>query len=683
MHRKSILAALAAVALVAGVQVTATADDLAPRDGAEAPASQPGTSGDLTGVVVSQDPTGNPIVTLEISELRDYEAFILENPPRLVVDLHGVVSRLDENQHAIGAAGVTRVRAGQYRREPDMISRVVFDLERPVPYDVTLEGSSLVIGFAGAEDPLAQVAPEPAAVEPVASFDEFVDEPAPTTEIASSDDPSADGVALGSTATAPAAEPPAAPALDPAGDEPAPEDGDATLASRALQEDALERLLQTPTLASQQGRAPRPTTPTTSFETQQIVTEQTSYTGKMVSLNLVDADIKQVFRLFHEISGLNFVLHPAVEGRVTIVLDNVPWDLALDLILKNNGLDKVLEGNVIRIAPTTQLASEAAQRKQLKQAEELEVEPVTITRTLSYARARDVEQVVREGGVLSARGKVIVDERTNTLIISDIPKKVVPLDILISSLDSETPQVMIEARIVETSREFIQDFGIQWGYTLLADAEHGTATNLDFPHNIRNKYNLNLGSTDTGDVSGINSLAFSFGNVIDSFTLDIALDALETEGKGRILSAPKIATQNNERAEIEQGVRIPVVNTTATEINVEYVSASLRLMVTPQITAEGTIILDVQVENNSPDFVNTVGDVPPINTQRAQTKVLINDGGTTVIGGIFTINEGVSETGVPWFRKIPVFGWLFKNRSIQNENRELLIFITPKIMKIG
>jgi type IV pilus assembly protein PilQ len=441
--------------------------------------------------------------------------------------------------------------------------------------------------------------------------------------------------------------------------------------------------LETPTLASAQAQPEQRPIPITNFETQQIITEETVYTGKLVSLNLVDADIKQVFRLFHEISGLNFVLHPAVEGRVTIVLDNVPWDLALDLILKNNGLDKVLEGNVIRIAPTAQLASEAAQRKQLKQAEELEVEPVTITRTLSYARARDVEQVVREGGVLSARGKVIVDERTNTLIISDIPKKVAPLDILISSLDSETPQVMIEARIVETSREFIQDFGIQWGYTLLADAEHGTATNLDFPHNIRNRYNLNLGSTDTGDISGINSLAFTFGNVTDSFTLDIALDALETEGKGRILSAPKIATQNNERAEIEQGVRIPVVNTTATEINVEYVSASLRLMVTPQITAEGTIILDVQVENNSPDFVNTVGDVPPINTQRAQTKVLINDGGTTVIGGIFTIQEGVSETGVPWFRKIPVFGWLFKNRSIQNENRELLIFITPKIMKIG
>ncbi len=407
------------------------------------------------------------------------------------------------------------------------------------------------------------------------------------------------------------------------------------------------------------------------------------YTGKKISLNLVDADIKQVFRLFHDLSGLNFVLDPSVNGRVTIVVDNVPWDQALDLILKNNSLDKTLEGNVIRIASTNKLAQEAAQRKQLKEAKELEVEPVTITRTLSYAKAEDVEKVIRNGGVLTDRGKVIIDERTNTLIISDIPKRIEPLDQLINTLDTETPQVMIEARIIETSRTFSRDIGVQWGFTAAADAAHGTSTGLAFPSNAKVGYGLNLGSSDTGDVSGASALAMSFGNVLDSFTLDIALDALETSGQGRILSSPKIATQNNEQAEIEQGVRIPVVNTTATEINVEFVSASLKLTVTPQITAEGTIILDITVENNSPDFNNTVGDVPPINTQRAQTKVMVADGGTTVIGGIFTVNEGTSETGVPWFRKIPVFGWLFKQTSIRNENRELLIFITPKIMRIG
>jgi type IV pilus assembly protein PilQ len=350
----------------------------------------------------------------------------------------------------------------------------------------------------------------------------------------------------------------------------------------------------------------------------------------------------------------------------------------MDIILKNNGLDKQFENNVVRIAPTAKLAQEAAGRKQLKEAKDLEVEPITVTRTLSYAKAEEVEKVIRDGGVLSSRGKVIVDKRTNALIISDIPKKVQPLDQLISTLDSETPQVMIEARIVETSKSFSQDLGIRWGFAAIADSSKGTGTGLAFPANASARYGLNLPGAGTAS-----TLAFSFGNIIDSFTLDIALSDLETEGQARVLSSPKIATQNNERAEIEQGVRIPVVSTTATEINVEFVSASLRLAVTPQITADGTVAMDVIVENNTPDFVNRVGDVPPINTQRAQTKVLVADGGTAVIGGIFTVNEGKSEVGVPWFRKIPGLGWLFKTRNITNENRELLIFITPKIVKVG
>ena len=219
---------------------------------------------------------------------------------------------------------------------------------------------------------------------------------------------------------------------------------------------------------------------------------------------------------------------------------------------------------------------------------------------------------------------------------------------------------MIEARIVETSRDYVRDLGVVWGVTAAADAEHGTATGLNFPHNARADYALNL----PGE-GGASALAFKFGNVVDSFTLDLQLNALETQGAARVLSSPKIATQNNEEAEIEQGVRIPIVNTTATEISVEFVSASLKMAVTPQITAEGTVILELLVENNSPDFVNTAAGIPSIRTQRAKTKVLIADGGTTVIGGIFTVNEGESEVGVPWFRKIPGFGWLFRSKTLR------------------
>jgi len=643
-RRTWILAALVALA-IAGGSSRISADD---PEAAAAPGGAPPQAGTrLTDIQVAPDQGGTSVTLLANGPL-EYRSLVLENPDRLVVDLQGVTNRLAAHHFPVGQQGVSRVRAGQYRTEPVPVTRVVFDLESKPEYQIESQADRLVVRFVGAPEPERAEAP-PEGEDPLAQ-------------------------AVGDAAEPPPALP-AAPAAITSSSAPAEPRSEA---SRAITTEAMEKLLRAPALAAQTEEAAAPPEPASTFETKTIVTEETQYTGKKISLNLVDADVKQVFRLFHEISGLNFVLDPSVEGRVTIVLDQVPWDQALDIILNNNGLDKQLENNVVRIAPTQKLATEAASRRQLKEAKELEVEPITITRTLSYAKSKDVERVIRDGGVLSSRGKVIVDERTNTLIISDIPKRIEPLDQLISSLDSETPQVMIEARIVETSRQFVQDFGVRWGFAALADASRGTSTSLGFPHNAAMRYGLNLPGG-----GGASALNFKFGNILDSFTLDVTLHALESEGRGRVLSSPKIATQNNERAEIEQGVRIPVVNTTATEINVEFVSASLRLSVTPQITAEGTIILDIEVENNSPDFVNRVGSTPPINTQRAQTKLLVSDGGTTVIGGIFTVNESQSETGVPWFRKIPVFGWLFKARNITNENRELLIFITPKVMRVS
>jgi type IV pilus assembly protein PilQ len=664
--------------------------------------SQPGEEGawavrgaerSLYGVRVELDAQGQPVVTLDSDGPVEFDSFVLDGPDRLVLDLTGVVNRLDTYRYPVDDGGVAQVRAAQHVLEPVPVTRVVFDLVAPVPYTIDRDGSSLTVVFGSGE--YAEVRGEPVSAEAAAGEPTFaepaVDEPddAPAAveraaaEIAELESTEPAGVsemyrraAELLEADVPTDEAPVETAsIEPDTRQAQPVTATEPQPSRSVEPSEIERLLNTPPLA-----APAESSTTAqpaNFKTKTIVTEATIYTGQRVSLNLVDADIKQVFRLFHEISGLNFVLDPDVSGRVTIVLDQVPWDQALDLILSNNGLDKVVEGNVLRIAPTAKLAREAAARKNLKEAEELEVEPITLTRTLSYAKAADVQRVIREGGVLTTRGKVIVDERTNTLIISDIPKKVEPLDVLISTLDSETPQVIIEARIVETSKIYSRELGIRWGFEAFADAAHGTATGLSFPHNAAVRYGLNLPK------EGASVLGFSFSNVVDSFTLDLELDALETEGHGRILSSPKITTQNNERAEIEQGVRIPIVNTTATEINVEFVSASLLLSVTPQITAEGTVILDIVVENNSPDFSNTVGGVPAINTQRAQTKVLISDGGTTVIGGIFVVSEGQSEAGVPWFRKLPLFGWLFKQQEINQQNRELLIFITPKIVKLG
>lgn len=660
------LAVVVALAWVAIVP-SAEADPVAAVPGAAAADS---SRCNLVDVRVSSDAEGRPIVTLDSDGKLEFESFVLDGPDRLVLDLPGVINRLDGQRFPVDHSGVLRVRAAQHSLDPKPVTRVVFDMQAPQPYSIDQVGSSLVIAFG--EHAVQVATPAVQSAPSVITVAAIETPPASTSGVAEVVDE------LSARAAA----------SEPRSDEAAPR--------RSVDPQAIDRLLQAPAFAAPQEstrtmepavpqeeeeedltRSLQPVAPQ-SFQSRRIVTSEVTYRGKRISLNLVDADIKQVFRLFHELSGLNFVLDPEVSGRVTIVLDQVPWDQALDIILKNNGLDKVLDNNVLRIASTKKLAEEAASRKRLREAEELEVEPITLTRTLSYATAKEVEKVIRDGGILSDRGKVIVDERTNTLIISDIPKKVSPLDTLITTLDAETPQVMIEARIVETSKNFSRDLGVVWDVAAIADASRGTATGLSFPHNVSGRYGLNL----PGD-GAASSLGFSFGNIVDSFTLDVALNALETEGRGRIISAPKIATQNNERAEIEQGVRIPVTNTTATEIQVEFVSASLLLSVTPQITAEGTVVLDVTVENNSPDFVNTAGGIPSIRTQRAQTKVLISDGGTTVIGGIFTVNEGDSEVGVPWFRKLPIFGWLFRTQSIQQENRELLIFLTPKIVKLS
>ena len=607
---------------------------------------------------------GATSVTLSADSQFEYEAFVLDGPDRLVVDLPGVINRLERYSYNIDRNGLARVRAAQHQTSPIPVTRVVFDLHAPLAYEITESERGLAVHFGAAAQTDWQPAEPLEAVFQVAQTEPEVEVPAtpvaqrqpePVIEVVSEEP------AVIADLTAPLVDEPVAVQHTP---------------SRSVDANLLDRLTTQAPAFEAPAPAPQTSSPT-SFQTKTIQTDVTTYSGKRISLNLVDVDVKQVFRLFHEISGLNFVLDPQVSGNVTIVLDRVPWDQALDLILKNNGLDKEFENNVLRIASTQKLASEAAARKQLKEAADLEVEPVTLTRTLSYAKAGVVDSVIRDSGVLSQRGKVIVDERTNTLIISDIPKKIEPLDQLISTLDAETPQVMIEARIVETTRTFAQDLGVTWGFEAIADSSRGTSTNLAFPHNASARYGLNLPGP------GASTLGFSLSNVIDSFTLDVALNALEQEGEGRILSSPRIVTQNNERAEIEQGVRIPIVNTTATEINVEFVSASLKLTVTPQITAEGTVVLEVLVENNSPDFVNTAADIPSIRTQRAQTKVLVRDGGTTVIGGIFAVTDGRSEIGVPWFRKIPVFGWMFRSQNITKENRELLIFITPKIVKLS
>ncbi|MFQ5668909.1 MAG: type IV pilus secretin PilQ [Acidobacteriota bacterium] len=598
----------------------------------------------LLGVDTARSDRGE--VTLLLDGAASYSSFELENPTRLVIDFEGLRNEVLRRRIPVDSSYVRRVRVSQFREKPQPVARAVFDTTGSVDYQIVPAAEGLDINFSRATVPTemnlemasASSTPEPAAVETVS---EEPDPGIPALADSAANDPEEAG-----------SDPQVAPEED-------------TVQDYAFYSEA--QAAGTPAGSVRQGAG-------LVFESRTLSEEGPSYTGRRISLELVDADIKQVFRLFHEISGLNFVLDPSVNGKVTIVLDNVPWDQSLDIILRNNGLDKVFENNVVRIATTAKLASEAQQRRALKDAARLEVDPVTVSRVLSYAKAEDVDQIVRRmltsgSSSGSSQFQSYFDKRTNTIIFTTIPDQAEAVNKLLDELDARTPQVMIEARIVETSREFTRDLGIQWGFT--ANDQRGAGNNFNA------QFDLNLPR-----VADTSRLGISFGDLgPNGFAIDLALDALETEGRGRILSAPKVAAQNNTTAVIEQGVQIPVVNTTATEINVEFISASLKLEVTPQITAEGTIIMDINVDNSSPDFKNLVGDTPAINTERASTRVLVEDGGTTVIGGVFLMNEGESEVGIPGLRKIPGLGWLFKNKNITKQNRELLIFITPKISR--
>jgi type IV pilus assembly protein PilQ len=436
----------------------------------------------------------------------------------------------------------------------------------------------------------------------------------------------------------------------------------------------------------------------------QTLGEQKRYTGAPISLDFKDGDLQDIFRLFADISGLNVVVNPGVGGKVTLKLTEVPWDQALDLILKTNRLGYTLEENVIRIAPLAELQREEQEKRKLQEEKQLAGDLETMRKRLSYAKANELEPTVKKVA-LSARGSITLDARTNTMIINDLPLYLERARNLIAELDRATPQVEIEARIVVTTRNFTRDLGIQWGFNHEISPRFGNTTNLAFPNSIV----LNAGAVPTTQgipadqggqasaagigqegrgyfvnlpASGFNTgLGISLGNILGNFNLDLALTALERQGRGRLLSTPKVTTQNNQPAEIKQGVQIPVQTVANNTVVVSFKDAVLTLKVTPQITDAGTVILSLELENNTPDFANLVLGIPPINTQSAKTIVLVKDGATAVIGGIYKSNEQTSQQNTPFLSKIPILGYLFRNRFVTSSNEELLLFITPRITK--
>jgi type IV pilus assembly protein PilQ len=413
------------------------------------------------------------------------------------------------------------------------------------------------------------------------------------------------------------------------------------------------------------------------------------YSGFPISFDFQGADLRAVLRTFAEISGLNIVIDPAVQGSVEVALRDVPWDEAFDLILRASGLGCEVYGTTVRIAPLAVLQSEQAARQKAADAEAQERALETATRTLSYARAAQVIPLVRET-LLSERGTVQMDPRTNTLIITDVPERLARALDLLNTLDRPEPQVEIEARVVQTTRDFARRLGVQWGGAARAATDIGNTLPLSFPNQVSvgGRSGLVQGpesaptAVNLGVPAATSALGLTLGAINGAVNLDVALTALEQAGQARVLSTPRVTAQNNVEAQIAQGQQIPIQTVANNTVTVTFRDAALTLLVTPQITAADTVLMRITVENARADFTREVNGIPPIETQRALTQVLVRDGETTVIGGIYLRREQTQQSRTPALHRLPVFGLLFQRNSFFDDTSELVIFITPRVVRL-
>jgi type IV pilus secretin PilQ/predicted competence protein len=408
------------------------------------------------------------------------------------------------------------------------------------------------------------------------------------------------------------------------------------------------------------------------------------YTGQRISLDFQQADLIDVLRLISEVSGMNIITGPDVAGRVTTRMANVPWDQALDMILKTYGLGKVQEGSIIRVAPLDRLRKERDAELQAQRVVE-ELEPlVTRTIQLNYARAEELKSNMEK--LLTKQGRLDIDKRTNTIIVKDISSSVDEALELIRRLDSQTKQVSIETRIVETTRTFLQELGIKWGNFVIQD------TGVKFPRQV----SLTGRQPPPGGVSpaGGNfavdlptftqppALAIAFSLISNSSVIDLELQALERNGRGRIISNPKVTTLDNKEAIIESGDEVPIrTETVETGPKVEFKDAKITLKVTPHISPDDYVLLEVEAAKKEPDFSRTVEGNPTITSRQSKTSVLVKDGATVVMGGLFKHQTANTQEGIPVLSKIPYLGWLFKTEQTRNDNEDLLFFITPRIVR--
>jgi type IV pilus secretin PilQ/predicted competence protein len=607
-------------------------------------------------------------------------AIRLQNPDRVVLDFAGSHLGAPVKHHiASNLDPVREIRLAQFTPE---VSRVVIDLRSPSDYKTDTEDNSLTVSFEAGATGAIENAPASSAsnvtMTKVQPSKKDVTETAATSGAQIPAPATVLPVALTQPSTA-LARPAAAQVT-----------AQAAVAARQAAENAAAAGSQGNTAPAAETQTPAQPAPTATgagpTEEAQAPTPGPSnkYSGEPISVNLKDVDLHDFFRLIHEISGLNVVVDPAVRGNLTIVLEDVPWDQALDIVLHNNDLDKQLDGNVLRIATKQTVQREADESRALAQAQ-INAEPlITTTRTLSYTKATNLAPMLKR--FLSSRGDILADTYTNSLIIRDVASTLPAVDNLIRQLDRKSQQVEIDARVVEADRNFSRELGTElsvsgsWENNSLGgasvvgnDAAPSAPIVVGGGAQPTTPTLVNLGAG--APTSGIQYLFAS-----KNFALDFVIDAAESRGVGKLLSEPKLITQNNQQATVKQGTRIPVQTVVNNTVTVQYEDAVLELDVTPQITAEGTIYMDVKVDNNQPGPAVTTQQIPEIITQSAETKVTVDDGATVVIGGVIVTNQQTQVDQVPILGSVPLLGDLFKHTNVTSKSTELLFFLTPRIL---
>ncbi|WP_168205935.1 type IV pilus secretin family protein [Geobacter sp. FeAm09] len=400
------------------------------------------------------------------------------------------------------------------------------------------------------------------------------------------------------------------------------------------------------------------------------------YKGRKVTLEFADAEVRKIFQLLSEVSNKNFVLGDDVTGTISIKLVNVPWDQALDIILDTKGLDKREEGNIIIIKGKGKFKSQAEEEQEIKKALTKSIELKTETFSINYA---DITSIAGQfNGLKSERGVISQDVRTNKVIVKDIPQALDDMRKLLQQLDVPEKQVMIEARIVEATSTFTRSLGVNWGIHYRDGSASFLGINsLDttFGGTVSTVPSTSGASSNSGTATGI-----SFGSLTSNIQLDMRLNAAATAGLIKIVSTPKVATLNNKTAKITQGQQIPYTSSTSDKVETKFVEAALALEVTPHINSNGTISMKIDAKNDSAGTATGSSTAPPINKKQATTEMLLRDGETTVIGGIYVDNDTESDEGVPFLMDIPFFGKFFKSNTKSKTKTELLIFITPRIL---